>query len=79
VVDARGTVRPVRAAIRELPADLTPTASRLGHEDELVTVSRIEHGAGYESDSARWPPDPAATSGRSWTHCWIETRVGLPL
>jgi carboxylate-amine ligase len=35
VVDARGTVQPVRAALDELVEDLTPTASRLGCADEL--------------------------------------------
>jgi YbdK family carboxylate-amine ligase len=49
VVDARGTVRPVRAAIHELVDDLTPTARRLGCEDELALVPRIlEQGASYQ-------------------------------
>jgi len=49
VVDARGTARPVRAAIHELVDDLTPTARRLGWEDELALVPRIlEHGASYQ-------------------------------
>ena len=49
VVDARGTVRPVRVALRELVDELMPTARRLGCEEELVIVRRIlEHGASYE-------------------------------
>ena len=49
VVDARGTVRPVRAALHELVEDLTPTARRLGCEEELALVPRIlERGASYQ-------------------------------
>jgi glutamate---cysteine ligase / carboxylate-amine ligase len=49
VVDARGTVRPVRVALRELVDELVPTARRLGCEEELAIVRRIlEHGASYE-------------------------------
>ena len=49
VVDARGTVQPVRAALDELVEDLTPTASRLGCADELAVARRIlERGASYE-------------------------------
>jgi len=79
VVDALGTIRPVRAAIRELIADLTPTAKRLGCEDELATVSRIlEHGASYQrqrrvaagSDGDLRPVVDALLD---------EMRVGLPL
>ena len=79
VVDARGTVRPVRAAIRELVADLTPTATRLGCEDELATVSRIlEHGASYQ----RQRRVAAGSDGdlRPVVESLLEEmRVGLPL
>jgi carboxylate-amine ligase len=49
VVDAKGTVRPVRTAINELVEDLTPTARRLGCEEELALAPRIlELGASYQ-------------------------------
>jgi len=49
VVDAKGTVRPVRRAIIDLVDDLMPTARRLGCEDELALVPRIiEYGASYQ-------------------------------
>ncbi|HEX8803743.1 MAG TPA: glutamate--cysteine ligase [Acidimicrobiales bacterium] len=49
VVDARGTVRPVRIAVHDLVDELMPTARRLGCEEELAIVLRIlEHGASYE-------------------------------
>ncbi|MGN6241854.1 MAG: glutamate--cysteine ligase, partial [Cellulosimicrobium cellulans] len=78
VVDARGTVRPVRAAIRELVDDLTPTARRLGCEDELVLVLRIlEHGASYQRQRR------VAASGGGELRPVVdalleEMRVGLP-
>jgi len=49
VVDARGTVQPVRHALNELIEELTPTARRLGCTDELAIAGRIlEQGASYE-------------------------------
>jgi carboxylate-amine ligase len=46
IVDARGTVRPVREALRELVDELTPVAGRLGCADELAVALRIlERGA----------------------------------
>jgi YbdK family carboxylate-amine ligase len=49
VVDARGTVQPVRQALEELVEELMPTARRLGCTDELAIVSRImAKGASYE-------------------------------
>jgi YbdK family carboxylate-amine ligase len=79
VVDARGTVRPVRAAIHELVDDLTPTARRLGCEDELALVPRIlEHGASYQ----RQRRTAAANGGdlRAVVDALLdEMRVGLPL
>ena len=79
VVDARGTVRPVRAAIHELIDDLTPSARRLGCEDELVLVPRIlEHGASYQRQRR-----VAASAGgelRPVVDALLEEmRVGLPL
>ena len=78
VVDARGTVRPVRAAIHELVDDLTPTARRLGCEDELALVPRIlEHGASYQRQRR-----VAASAGgelRPVVEALLEEmRVGLP-
>jgi glutamate---cysteine ligase / carboxylate-amine ligase len=79
VADARGTVRPVRAAIHELVDDLMPTARRLGCEDELATVPRvIELGASYQRQRRI-----AAGSGgdlRPVVDALLEEmRVGLPL
>jgi glutamate---cysteine ligase / carboxylate-amine ligase len=79
VADARGTVRPVRAAIHELVDDLTPTARRLGCEDELALVPRIlEQGASYQRQRR-----VAAGSGgalRPVVDALLEEmRVGLPL
>ena len=49
IVDARGTVRPVREALGGLVEDLTPVAARLGCADELAVALRIlERGASYE-------------------------------
>jgi len=49
VVDARGTVRPVRTAITDLAEDLMPIARRLGCEAELALVPRIlDYGASYQ-------------------------------
>ena len=49
VVDARGTIKPVRQAISELVEDLTPTARRLKCTDELANVERIlAGGASYQ-------------------------------
>lgn len=79
VVDARGTVRPVRAAIHDLVEDLTPTARRLGCEDELALVPRIlGHGASYQRQrrvAAEHDGDlrPVVDS------LLDEMRVGLPL
>ncbi|MCW2581941.1 MAG: glutamate--cysteine ligase [Klenkia sp.] len=49
IVDDRGTVRPVKDALRDLVEELTPTARRLGCVDELGDVLRIiEVGGSYE-------------------------------
>ncbi|HEX5366490.1 MAG TPA: glutamate--cysteine ligase [Acidimicrobiales bacterium] len=49
VVDARGTVRPVRAAVDELVEELMPTARRLGCIEELSLARRVlERGASYQ-------------------------------
>ena len=49
VVDERGTVRPVRAAITDLVEELAPIARRLGCEAELADVLRVlAVGASYE-------------------------------
>lgn len=79
VVDARGTVRPVRVALHDLVEDLTPTARRLGCEEELALVPRIlEHGASYERQRR-----VAAASGgdlKAVVDTLLdEMRVGLPL
>jgi YbdK family carboxylate-amine ligase len=79
VVDARGTVRPVRAALHDLVEDLTPTARRLGCEDELALVPRIlAHGASYQRQRR-----VAAESGGDLVPVvdalLDEMRVGLPL
>jgi carboxylate-amine ligase len=79
VVDARGTVRPVRAALHDLVEDLMPTARRLGCEDELALVPGIlEHGASYQRQrrvAAEHDGDlrPVVDS------LLDEMRVGLPL
>jgi YbdK family carboxylate-amine ligase len=79
VVDARGRVQPVRAALHDLVEDLTPTARRLGCEDELALVPRIlEHGASYQRQrrvAAEHEGDlrPVVDS------LLDEMRVGLPL
>jgi carboxylate-amine ligase len=49
VVDARGTVEPVRQALYEVVEELMPTAHRLGCTEELAIVRRvIADGASYE-------------------------------
>jgi glutamate---cysteine ligase / carboxylate-amine ligase len=49
VINASGTVRPVRAALQELVEELTPVSRRLGCQDELQLVHRIlDTGASYE-------------------------------
>jgi YbdK family carboxylate-amine ligase len=79
VVDAKGTVRPVRDAITDLVEDLTPVARRLGCEEELALVPRIvEFGASYQrqrSVAAQHSGDlvPVVDS------LLDEMRVGLPL
>ena len=53
IVDDRGTVQPLREALRELVEELTPTAKRLGCAAELADVLRIiEVGASYERQRA---------------------------
>jgi carboxylate-amine ligase len=53
VVDEKGTVRPVRQAILDLVEDLSPTARRLGCEQELADVERIlAVGASYQRQRA---------------------------
>jgi carboxylate-amine ligase len=79
VVDARSTVRPVRAAIHDLVDDLAPTARRLGCEEELALVPRIlEQGASYQRQRR-----VAASSGgalRPVVDALLdEMRVGLSL
>jgi carboxylate-amine ligase len=79
VVDARGTVRPVRMALHDLVDELTPTARRLDCVDELALVPKIlEHGASYE----RQRRVAAANDGnlRPVVDALMEEmRVGLPL
>jgi carboxylate-amine ligase len=49
IVDDRGTVRPVKDALRDLVEELTPTARRLDCVEELGDVLRIiEVGGSYE-------------------------------
>ncbi len=49
VVDARGTVQPVRQALDDVVEELMPTARRLGCTDELAVVPRVmAEGASYE-------------------------------
>jgi carboxylate-amine ligase len=79
VVDAKGTVRPVRDAITDLVEDLTPVARRLGCEEELALVPRIvELGASYQRQRA-----VAAEHGGDLVpvvdSLLDEMRVGLPL
>jgi carboxylate-amine ligase len=53
VVDEKGTVRPVRQAIRDLVDELRPTAIRLDCEAELDDVTRIlDVGASYQRQRA---------------------------
>jgi carboxylate-amine ligase len=53
IVDEKGTVRPVRQALLDLAEDLTPTARRLGCEDELAGVERVlAVGASYQRQRA---------------------------
>ena len=48
ILDERGTLAPVRAAIGELVDELTPVAHRLGCEAELGHARRVlEHGPSY--------------------------------
>ena len=48
IVDERGTLAPLRAAIGELVDELTPVARRLGCEGELGHALRVlEHGPSY--------------------------------
>lgn len=49
IVDDRGTVQPVKEALRDLVEQLTPTASRLDCVDELADVLRVvEVGGSYQ-------------------------------
>ena len=53
IVDDRGTVQPVREALRELVEQLTPTAKKLQCLDELHDVLRIlEVGGSYQRQRA---------------------------
>jgi YbdK family carboxylate-amine ligase len=53
VVDEKGTVRPVRQAIRDLVEELEPTARRLGCSAELADVERVlAVGASYQRQRA---------------------------
>jgi YbdK family carboxylate-amine ligase len=53
VVDEKGTVRPVRQAIRDLVEELEPTARRLGCSAELSDVERVlAVGASYQRQRA---------------------------
>jgi glutamate---cysteine ligase / carboxylate-amine ligase len=79
IVDARGTVRPVRESIRELVEDLTPVARRLGCADELAMVPKLlEVGASYQRQRV-----VAAASGGDLIpvvdQLLSEMRVGLAL
>ena len=56
IVDEDGNLRPVREAIEELVTELTPTARRLGCEEELCSRAR----------AGRRGPELRAASGRSW-------------
>jgi hypothetical protein len=56
VVDARGTVRPVRAAIHDLVDDLPDRTRRLGCEDELALVLEDPRARCAISDSVGSPP-----------------------
>ena len=63
----------------ELVDELTPTARRLGCEDELALVPRIlEHGASYQRQRR-----VAASAGGALRPvvdaCWRRCAVGLPL
>ncbi|HEX3813963.1 MAG TPA: glutamate--cysteine ligase [Mycobacteriales bacterium] len=78
VVDARGTVKPVRQAIAELVEDLAPVARRLKCTEELGTVPRIlSGGASYQRQRA-----VAAGNGGDLTgvvdSLLAELRDGLP-
>ncbi len=78
VVDDKGTVRPVRQAIRELVEELMPTAKRLGCEAELADVLRVlDVGASYQRQRA-----VAAASGGDLKpvvdSLLAEMRDGLP-
>lgn len=79
VVDARGTVRPVRTSISELVEDLMPVARRLRCVEELRLVPRLlEIGASYQRQRA-----VAAQHGGNLVpvvdSLMEEMRVGLPL
>ncbi|HVF12976.1 MAG TPA: carboxylate--amine ligase, partial [Acidimicrobiales bacterium] len=53
IVDDRGTRVPLRDAICELVADLSPTAARLGCLDELTAnLDVLDHGASYRRQRA---------------------------
>ncbi len=63
IIVATDTVQPVREALRELAADLRPTARRLGCEHHLDLVEQIlENGASYQRQRA-----VAAASGGDLT------------
>ena len=48
ILDERGRLAPLRGAIEELVEELTPTARRLGCEDELLHALQIlDHGPSY--------------------------------
>lgn len=49
VVNAQGTVRPVRVALTDMVEELMPISRRLGCQDELALVHRVlETGASYD-------------------------------
>jgi carboxylate-amine ligase len=79
VVDAKGTVQPVRKAITDLVEDLTPVARRLGCAEELALVPRIlDIGASYQrqrSVAAEHGGDLIPVVDSLLT----EMRLGLPL
>ncbi len=78
VVDARGTVQPVREALDELVDELMPTARRLGCTDELAIVRRImAKGASYERQR-RVATENGGDLRAVVDALLAEMRVGLP-
>ncbi len=64
IIDEKGTQQPVRAAVRDLLAEMAPVAARLDCEAELARVEGIlAEGASYQRQRAVVPEGAVGASG----------------